>query len=254
MQIARAGHRCARARAAALTGLGPVSTRCGPGWVAARTGALANDLNVVVGEPGFVPGSGLVDDLVAWFGDAPASWLASEPDDALTAVLVSAGAAPERTGRWCGRPVTGAPGDPAGVRPAGPDDLGQWLDVAEACGWYDGRADRATRAGLARAWSGDPRRASFLAWQGDRAVGLASGWCDGEVVEVVDVAVLPQARRAGRGRDLVAAVVAWGAGRGADQVVAAPSPDGWRLMRSLGFDNVPVEPDVCLYLPVAAPA
>ena len=56
----------------------------------------------------------------------------------------------------------------------------------------------------------------------------------------------------------VAGVVQWlseaiafgqAAGLGADTVVAQPSPDGWRLLSSLGFVNVQVVPEVCFYRP-----
>jgi GNAT superfamily N-acetyltransferase len=61
------------------------------------------------------------------------------------------------------------------------------------------------------------------------------------------VAVRDSARREAVGTALVSALLAWGAKHGALEVVAAPSPDGWRLFNTLGFENVPVTPDTCFY-------
>lgn len=251
MDIARAAHHCAIARAVGFAGYAPVSVQSGRGWLAARSGADSNDLNVVVSEAGFLPSATLVGELSRWFAGVPASWLVEWADESLTGVLCGAGWTPERTGRWCGRPLWPIRPSIGGVEIAmlGADSgVDGWLDVAASCGWFGGHPDRGTRAELMSAMITDHRRGAWLASLQGHPVGMATGWCDGGAVELVDVAVREENRRRSVGTALVGRVVAWGAGRGAEEVVAAPSPDGWRLMRSLGFNNVGVVPDTCFYL------
>ena len=256
MDVARAGQSCATSRAAALGDLAPVSVRRGEGWVAVRTSAASNDLNVVLGEPGFVPDADLLGTLLRWLGEVPASWQVRAPDAALSRALTAAGWTPERTGRWCGRelaPVGAAPGEVVVSPVADAGDLEDWLDVAQACDWLEDTHDRGVRRALAEALEGEPRHRAWVARLGERPVGMATGWYAAPCVEVVDVAVLEDVRRRGVGGALVGAVLAWGAAWGAREVVAAPSPEGWRLFESLGFDNVPAEPDVCFYAPDGRP-
>lgn len=255
MGYAQAGSRCAVGRASALAGLAGVSTRSGAHWLAVRSGAASNELNAVVSTRGFVPDLALLEELRRWWSGAPASWLVEEPDDALTRVLINAGWRPEHTGRWCGRPLGPGPQVPdAGVAVdvalevvTNDDDLEQWLDVAADCGWFEGLDDREVRRGLLRGSAGESRQAIWVARLEDQSVGMAQGWCSGPDVEVVDVAVRPLARRHGVGTALVSGVLVWGAAHGAREVVAAPSPDGWRLFEALGFENVAVLRDVCFY-------
>ena len=255
MGYARAGHRCAMERVLALAGLPTVATRTGAHGLAVRSGAGSNDLNAVVGRRGFVPDRASLDELRSWWDGAPASWLVDEPDEALTRALVDAGWIPERTGRWCGRSLGHGP-DVADARVphamaieavASANDLEQWLDVASDCGWVEDLEDRGVRRDLLRGAVGDPRQRTWLARLDDRPVGMARGWCSGRNVEVVDVAVRDTARRHGVGTALVSGVLVWGVEHGAREVVAAPSPDGWRLFDALGFENVPVIPDACFY-------
>lgn len=251
MGIADIAHRCVIARSVALAEYPPVSVRSGQGWFAVRSGAKSNELNVVVSEASFVPSAHLVDDLTRWFGELPVSWLTEQPEAALTSVLSGATWTPERTGRWCGRPLVPIQtsfGDLEITTVRADSGLDDWLDVASACGWFDDSADRDVRRELMVAMVVDPRRGAWLASLENRPVGMATGWCAGGAVELVDVAVRVDFRRRGAGTELIARVMAWGAARGAREVVAAPSPDGWRLLRSLGFDNVGVVPDTCFYL------
>jgi GNAT superfamily N-acetyltransferase len=253
MDYARSGHRCAIERVLALAGLPGVSTRSGPYGLAVRSGTGSNDLNAVVGTRGFIPDSLLLTELQTWWSGAPASYVVEDPDEALTRALVDAGWIPERTGRWCGRPLDGTGLEEREVAAvaleAVADDPGleQWLDVAADCGWIDDLDGRAVRRDLLRGAADDPRQALWVASLGGRPVGMARGWRSGHVVEVVDVAVRRAARRRGVGTALVSGVLVWGARHGAREVVAAPSPDGWRLFRALGFENVPVVPDVVFY-------
>lgn len=255
MDIARTAHRCSVDRATALADLAPVSVRSGQGWLAIRSGAASNDLNVVLSEVGFLPQSRLVEELAGWFGGVPASWLTTEPAESLTRALTHAGWMPERTGRWCGRAVgpTRPALDAVEVNAlASQGDLDDWLGIAASCGWYETLADHDVRRDLMRAMMGDRRHAALVARLDGQPVGMVAGWCDGVAVEVVGVAVRAEARRRGVGAALVSQVMTWGAGRGAREVVAAPSPDGWRLLGSLGFEDVAVVPDTCFYLPGGA--
>ena len=254
MGYARAGHRCAMERVVALAALPTVSTRTGPHWLAVRSGADSNDLNAVVSKRGFVPDHALLEGLRAWWNGAPASWLVEDPDEALTHVLINAGWTPERTGRFCGRRLGHSPQEPnarvhrrAKLETVCDDNLEQWLDIATECGWITDLEDRLVRRKLLSAAAGDPRHEMWLARLGKRPVGMARGWWSGPTVEVVDVAVLDSARRCGVATSLVSGVVVWGATHRAREVVAAPSPDGWRLFDALGFENVPVTHDACFY-------
>lgn len=251
MDIALAGQRCAVERSLALADHEAVEVRFGPGWLGVRSGAASNDLNVVVSDPGFRPWPDLLDGLRAWFNDVSASWLVREPDVALTRVLSDHGWRAERTGRWCGRVATGDVGHDSLaeiVVVTDASELTGWLEVASGCGWCEDIIDRRVRGALLRGFVEDPRHTAWVARLAGRPVGMATGWCAGEIVEVVDVAVREEARRQGIGRGLVADVLRWGEARGAVDVVAAPSPNGWRLFEALGFANVPVVPDVCFYL------
>lgn len=252
MDIARRGHLCVVDRATALADLPVGSVRSGHGWFGVRSGASSNDLNFVVSEPGFVPGDVLLTELLQWLAGVPASWLVREPDAALTQVLCRAGLRPERTGRWCGRALGQeviVRGEAQVVRVRGEGDLGDWIDIAASCGWCDTLPDREVRLDVMRALIRDNRSAAWVAWLEGSPVGMAAGWCDGPSVAVVDVAVRERARRHAVATALVADVLAWGAEQGASQVVAEPSHAGWLLFNALGFDNVPVVPDVCFYLP-----
>lgn len=238
MHVAVAGHQAARERLLSVGEVGEV--RRGSGYVAIRSGFQSNDLNGLVAERGFVPTAVLVAELVAWFDGAPAQWLAAAPDPALTDVLEGAGLIAERTGWWCGRAVGGSTASTASTASTPSSavervwSLGEWTAVAMACGW-----DERPSYDLIS-------RPHWVARRDGRAVGMASGW-HGEQCELVDVAVLPDARRCGVGSALVQTILAWAAGRGAVDVVAAPSPDGWALLSSLGFESMPVTPDVAFY-------
>lgn len=246
MDWAREGHRLAISRVLALADLPSAAARSGDGWTAVRTGAASNDLNAVISEPGLVPPVALLGELRDWWDGVPASWLVESPSSRLTQALVVAGWSPERTGRWCGQSsgwFAHAPGE-VSVDIVSGSGVDEWLDIADGCGWFEDERDRDVRRSLLQAASGDDRQRLWLARLDDRPVGMARGGRGDGVTEVVDVAVVESARRQGVGTALVAAVILWGGDTG---VIAAPSPDGWRLFESLGFDNVPVVPDVCFY-------
>ena len=180
MDYARAGQRCAVERVLALADLPAVSTCVGPNAIAVRSGAGSNDLNAVVSTPGFVPDRAVLEKLRGWWNGVPASWLVEEPDEALTQVLLNAGWLPERTGRWCARPLgqgshlpNASGSDGVALEPVtADDDLEHWLDVASDCGWIEDPEDRGVRRELLRPAATDPRQAMWLARLDDRPEGM----------------------------------------------------------------------------------
>lgn len=241
-RVAAYGERSAIGRLLSLADRPDTEVRSGEGWVAVRTGLASNDLNGVVSLTSEGIDAALVADLAGWWGSTPASWLTPDPDPDLTALLADQGWHAERTGSWAGRPVADDLPDGSGAIPLG--DPGDHLDVAQACGWSEPSERAARRALLAP----HPLYTHVVVRRDGRAVGAATGFL-GAALELVDVMVLPDARRAGVGTALVGALVAWGRERGATDVVAAPSPDGAALLGALGFEIVPVTPDVCSYWP-----
>ena len=161
----------------------------------------------------------MLEKLRGWWNGVPASWLVEEPDEALTQVLLNAGWLPDRTGRWCLRPLDQSShlpnanvSDGVALEPVtADDDLELWLDVASECGWIEDLDDRGVRRDLLRPAAADPRQAMWLARLDDRPEGMVRGWCSERepVVEVVDVAVRAPVRRQGVGKALVSRVLAW---------------------------------------------
>ena len=111
-------------------------------------------------------------------------------------------------------------------------------------------AERATSS------SNGSKRATFLAFDGDDAVGIVgAGRAPGgaePVVELVSMWTAPATRRSGLGRKLVEAVFAWATEIGALSVelwVARGNGDAHRLYESMGFvvtgDHQPVPSDPC---------
>lgn len=251
--IARAAHDAAEDRLASYATAAGVAVRRGVGWVAVQTGADSNDLNGVVCQDSSEISLEVVHDLIAWFGSVPASWLTRRPTDRLTHALLGVGARAERSGRWSGRLMpTTMPDLPAAVeivRVTSTDDLDRWLDLAAACGWVSDAQDRQARRVLYRAvgWDGPLRH--WLALDGDEAVGFASSYCHGQVLDLCNLGVLASRRRQGIGRAMVAARLAAAADDRITLALSAPSPEGWRLQQALGFKSVPVVPDRCFYLP-----
>lgn len=236
----------ARGRLGDLAAVPGVDVRSGDGWLAVCTGGDSNDLNGVLAEPGVVPTSADLMWLREWFAGLPATWHASEPDPALTAAMTQAGWQAERTGRCAGRDLPMPPPDLAPeieVRRVETDaDLDAWIRLASECGWFSGVDQRTVRRRLAY---GLPWLRWIATLDGDD-VGLATGWWDEDLAEIVDIAVLPSARRRGVGSALLATVGAWA--DTARYLVVEPSPDGWRLMAARGFQNEPTIPDTAFYL------
>lgn len=239
--IAAHGERSAIGRLLALADRPGTEVRSGEGWVALRTGLASNDLNGVVSLGAHVDAS-LVAELDDWWGELPACWLVPDPDPALTGMLESAGWRPERTGHWAGRVLDADLPSGDGAIPMG--DPADHLDVLQACGWFE----PGERSGRRRLLTPHPLWHHVVVRRGTRAVGAASGFV-GASLEVVDLAVVADERRSGVGTALLGALAAWGRERGAEHVVAAPSPDGARLLAAHGFVTAPVTPGVCSYRP-----
>lgn len=120
---------------------------------------------------------------------------------------------------------------------------------ASEADWGDERwRDRAETGSI-----GD-RVAMYLAWLGDRAVGLAGGYRPAErsVVELVSMWTDASARRSGVGRELATAVVGWAEETGADVVelwVTDGNDAARELYASIGFrlvgDHQPLPSDPC---------
>jgi ribosomal protein S18 acetylase RimI-like enzyme len=123
--------------------------------------------------------------------------------------------------------------------------------VARACGWSDNKRDEDARSRLYRAVGlDDSELAHWVAYDGDRPVGMASSWLQGSVVDLCNLAVMESYRRQGIGRELALVRIRAAHEAGATSIVAALSLDGWELYRTLGFESVPVIPNRWFYLPM----
>jgi GNAT superfamily N-acetyltransferase len=254
-KIARAAHSAARARLLAYAAAAGTDVLRGENWTAVRTGVNSNDMNGVVSEDGVKITPELVQTLTSWFASAgmPASWLTSRALATWSDVLLAGGGRAERSGNWAGRPITGSaagqPWEGTIVRVESRDYLERWLDVAAACGWIVDDGDRGARQRLCFALGLEhPQLSHWLAMRDTEAVGFASAFVHGSVVDLCNLGVLESHRRQGIGRALVAARLHHATMSGATLAVSAPSPDGWLLQRSLGFGSAPVIADTCFYL------
>lgn len=245
-ELAALAHLTTIERLSHLVSVPGAQLRRGTGWTAVRSGIPSNDDNVVLSTRDARIAPAELDSLRAWMRGVPWSWYMDSVDDALTAMLLERGADPERTGWWCGRPLQGEVAAPTRgrVETVTADHWVEgYLDVFEACGWFEADERAARRAQLP--WDSSFRHVVVL--DGDEVVGGATGFV-GTALEIVDVAVRTSVRRRGFGRALVGDLERWGAARGVDTVYAAPSQDGAELFRALGFAFARVQPDVCFYL------
>jgi GNAT superfamily N-acetyltransferase len=121
-----------------------------------------------------------------------------------------------------------------------PDAFGQRLDDAL-------RQPAAEWVATARVSAEGDRRAWFLAWAGERAIGLVQGRRrPPNDCLLFSMWVAPAARRSGTGRALVAAIGAWGAAWGAERVVLwviAGNDGAMRFYERLGFRLIERGPD-----------
>lgn len=252
-----------RAQAAWFRGLaaaGFAQISAGDGF-AVSTGLDSNTENGAVIAPSVVDDPRESDALLAWLREkaGPASVLVTGPPaPEATARLIDRGLVPERTGNNMGRLLAGF--DPDAARPAAPGwQIGEVTD-AEALrqnqrvyaddGWWDesGELDRrveiAARLGFG---PGRPIRHWTACHQGV-PVGAATSFQFDDAVLLVHCCVATRWRRQGIGTALTRVRLAEAARRGAVQAVLFPSPDGYHLHHSLGFELAPVHPNRCFYL------
>jgi len=212
------------------------------GAFAVRTGASSNTENGVVAH-------GTVDDvagLVAWFADAPASWL--DVGGANHDALVAAGARPENDGHEMLARIAGlrlAPPAEVGVEDAGVDD---WFDFAGAHGWFDDPSERGPFERLYRELVGDRFRLT-VARVGGAVAGFASAFYGTTFVLLTQVVVEEAFRRRGVATALAAERIERARGLGCEHAVLGPSPDGAKLYAALGFELRRTPSNRWYYLP-----
>ena len=84
-----------------------------------------------------------------------------------------------------------------------------------------------------------------MARRDGRAVGIVGTFTHGDTAVVLDLAVLPEYRRRGIGRALLARALQLDV----THVVLGPTPDSIPFYRRLGFELRPALKDRCYYLP-----
>jgi GNAT superfamily N-acetyltransferase len=228
------------------------------GIYAVRTGVFSNTENGVIsaspGAPEFAQ------DLIRWFGERSlaASWLCAEGDGraSTAAALEAAGCRPERAAWEMRASLAEFELDVSvdvHIEPVTSEhELGWWLDVAGACGWFESDRERRATADLLRGLclaESAPLRL-YLAYLGKRVVGCASAFYAEEDVLLTAVAVLEEARRQGVGRSLALTRLREAHARGCKSAVLAPSPDGAKLYEALAFETYEQPADRWFYLPV----
>jgi GNAT superfamily N-acetyltransferase len=228
---------------------------------AVSTGLASNTENGAVIAPSVLDHPNELDDLLAWLREraVPASVIVTgSPSSEATVRLIDRGLEPERTGNNMGRLLTGLDADVAGP----PDPRWQITEVDDAQslrdnhrvyaddGWWDGpgeldhHCEIAARLGFG---PGRPVRHWTVRHQG-APVGAATSFRFDDAVLLARVCVAAPLRRQGIGTVLTRARLAAAVGDGAVRAVLMPSPDGYHLHRSCGFDLAPVRPDRWFYL------
>jgi GNAT superfamily N-acetyltransferase len=245
------------------------------GGFAVATGLDSNTENGAVIAPEITARPGELERLLAWLRrrGVPASIVASGPlDGPAVAALTARGLVPDNTGTDMGLALTGpatrtgsagggGPASPAGsgrVAVGGgvvvgevlnPDELLDSLAVYVEDGWY--RADEVAAVQAAAVQVGFGPRHAVRHWVARRdggLVGAATSFRFGTGVALVRCCVRKAARRGGIGTALSRARLEAAVADGATHAVVAPSADGFRLHRSLGFVAVRVPPDRRFYL------
>jgi GNAT superfamily N-acetyltransferase len=88
-------------------------------------------------------------------------------------------------------------------------------------------------------------QARHVARRDGRAVGIVSTFTHADTTVVLELAVLPEHRRQGIGRALLARAL----DGAADHVVLGPTPESIPFYRRVGFELQPSLRDRCFYLP-----
>jgi len=135
------------------------------------------------------------------------------------------------------------------VRPVRPDDRDAW--VAQRCDlWPDGHHEHADEVDAYFAGRAPEPAAVLVAVDGPRVVGFAElslracaeGCTTSPVAYLEGLYVVPDARRRGVARALVAAFEAWGREQGCREVASdtrADNQDSARMHLALGFEEAP---------------
>lgn len=225
------------------------------GVYAVRTGIASNTENGAF-SAGDVP-QPLAAKTVAWLRDVPASWLCAEGTEReeTASVLVNAGCRPDNAAwEMCsaiGQPVVARPPGISITAVSSDRELDAWLVVAGPCGWFETDADCRSRRELYRSLGYKPIAPLrlYVAWRGDRPVGMAAAFFTDELVLLSGLAVLDDEQRRGIGRSLAATRLREARERGCATAVLGASPDGAKLYSSLGFETHRQPRDRWFYLP-----
>ena len=232
------------------------------GGFAVATGSASNFENGAVITPSVLDRPGELEVLVAWLRDqaVPASVIVTAPPSpAAVAQLLDQGLTPENTGNDMGRRLNDADAHP-GELAADRWQITEVIDetalrenhgVYAADGWWDEPGDglehhlqRAARLGYG---PGRPVR-HWTAFHQQIPVGAATSFVFVDTVLLAYCCVSATWRRHGVGTALTRVRLAAAVNQGAVQGVLFPSPDGYQLHRTLGFDLMPVHPNRCFYL------
>ena len=228
---------------------------------AVSTGLDSNSENGAVIAPSVLGNRHELDALLVWLREkaVPASMLVTGPlTPEAIAQLVDRGLEPERTGNNMGRLLAGFDPDVAGLPAPG----WQISEVADAQalrqnqrvyaddGWWDesGELDRRVEIAARLGFGPDRPIRHWTARHQGVPVGAATSFQFDDVVLLVHCCVATRWRRHGIGTALTRVRLAAAARNGAVRAVLFPSPDGYHLHDSLGFELAPVHPNRCFYL------
>jgi GNAT superfamily N-acetyltransferase len=239
-----------------LAAAGFPQTSAGAGF-AVSTGLGSNAENGAVISPSVLDNPYELDALLAWLRDraVPASVLVTAPPAPEAAArLIDRGLEPENTGHNMGRLLAGF-----ATLPAPEWQISEVTDtralrrnqrVYADDGWWDEPAELDRRVEMAARLGFGPGRPlrHWTAWHQGVPVGAATSFRFDDTVLLVHCCVAERRRRQGIGTALTRVRLAAAAREGAVQAVLFPSPDGYHLHHSLGFDLAPVHPNRCFYL------
>jgi GNAT superfamily N-acetyltransferase len=252
-----------RAEVAWFRGLaagGFAQTSAGDGF-AVSTGLDSNTENGAVIAPSVLGSSPELDALLVWLREqaVPASVLVTgPPEPEATARLIDRGLEPECTGYNMGRLLAGF--DPGVATLPAPEWQISEVTDAQALrqnqrvyaddGWWDESGELDHRVEVAARLGFGPGRPirHWTACHQAVPVGAATSFQFDDAVLLVHCCVATRWRRHGIGTALTRIRLEAAACQGAVQAVLFPSPDGYHLHHSLGFELAPVHPNRCFYL------
>ena len=234
---------------------------------AVSSGLASNSENGAVVAPEILDRPEDLDRLLAWLRqlELPAILVVTRPID-LEAVgrLTRRGLVPENSGNEMGRTL--GPADLIGasdvigtVAPPGGADVGEVADegglrdsyrVYQGDGWWEdpGELEREVEVAVQLGFGpGQPIR-HWVARLDGEPVGAATSFRFGDTLYLAHCCVAAPLRRRGLATLLTRARLAAAAAQGATHAVLSPSPDGYLLHRSLGFDLAPTPPNRSFYL------